>query len=73
MGNNIEKRLEKLEDYVPEEPGKLIPLLSKLDGFKAKYGLGDNPSEEEVQEILDRMRSHSKSGALQSNRRRLYD
>ena len=64
MGNgNVEKRLEKLEDYVPEEPGKYIALLKKLDGFKAKHGLGDNPSDEEVQEVLDRIR----------NKRRLYD
>jgi len=64
MGNgNVEKRIERLEDYVPEEPGKYIALLLKLEGFKAKHGLGDNPSEEGVQEVLDRLR----------NRRRLYD
>ena len=71
MGN-IEKRIERLEDYAPGKPGKLIALLSKLQGFKLRYGLGDNPSEEEVEEVINRMSSNSNSGALQRNRRRLY-
>ena len=67
MGN-IERRIEKLEDYAPddyelEKRRKYIALLMKLGGFKAKHNLGDNPSEEEVQEVLDRLR----------NKRRLYD
>ena len=63
MGN-IERRIEKLEDYALEKRGKqYIALLMKLPGFLAKHDLGDNPSEEEVQEVLDRI----------SKRRRLYD
>lgn len=65
---SIKGRIEKLEDYAPddyalEKHREYIALLMKLDGFKAKYDLGDNPSEEEVQEVLDRLR----------NKRRLYD
>lgn len=65
MGNNIEKRIERLEDYVPEGPDtdKYIALLMELDGFKEKHGLRDNCSAEEVQEVLNRLR----------NKRRLYD
>ena len=59
MGN-IEKRIERLEDYAPTRPDKYIALLLKLRGFKEMYGLGDDPSEEEVEAALRRRSSHSK-------------
>jgi hypothetical protein len=52
MGNNIEKRLEKLEEYTPEGPDNYTALLMKLGGFTAK-DFGDNPT---AQEVLDRLR-----------------
>ena len=51
MGN-IEKRIKRLEDYVPEEPSKYTELLMKLGGFTAK-DFGDNPT---GQEVLARLR-----------------
>ena len=47
--NNIEKRIEKLENYEGAvNPEKLITILSKLRGFKLKYDLGPDPTREEV-------------------------
>lgn len=58
MGN-IEKRIKRLEDHAPTTmPDKYIALLLKLRYFKKKYGLGDDPSEEEVEAALRRMSSH---------------
>ncbi len=60
MGN-IEKRIEKLEKHEGAvNPEKYIALLSKLRGFKLRYDLGDDPSEEEVEAAIRRMSSNSK-------------
>ena len=57
MGN-IERRIEKLEEQsnTPGLPEELVSLLSRLDGFRERYGLGSDPSREEVEAAVYRMR-----------------
>lgn len=56
MGN-IKGRIERLENHEGEViPEKLITLLLELRGFKERYGLGPNPTREEVTAAIRRMR-----------------
>ena len=61
MGN-IKRRIEKLENHEEEEeiPEKLITLFMKLRNLPEKYGLGPNPTREEIIASFRRMSSHSK-------------
>ena len=61
--NNIEKRLERLEDYEGAvNLEKLITILSKLRGFKLKYDLGPDPTREEVLATICRMSTRLSGG-----------
>lgn len=55
---SMERRIEKLEEQSnpPELPEKYVSLLSRLSGFRERYDLGDNPSREEVEAAIYRMR-----------------
>lgn len=55
---SIERRIEKLEEQsnTPGPPEELVSLLSRLTGFRVRYGLGEDPSREEVEAAVDRMR-----------------
>ena len=60
MGN-IEKRIERLENREGEVISeKLITLFLELRGFNERYGLGPNPTREEVEAAIRRVASHSK-------------
>jgi len=61
---SIDSRIEKLEEQsnTPRFSEELVSLLSRITGFRERYGLGSNPSEEQVEEAISRMSSHAVQG-----------
>lgn len=61
MGN-IERRIERLENREEPVPEELITFLLELRGFKLKYGLGPDPTREEVLAALRRKNTRLSRG-----------
>ena len=55
---SVERRILKLEKQsnTPGLPEELVSLFLRLTGFRERYGLGPNPSREEVEAAFYRMR-----------------